>query len=488
MRDDRLHHVYTWHPSQCCWSNDKIWLNSTHCDSWGIISSGNGFCLFSTTPLLEPMLTYKFDLRWQTSKKFWSKYINYFTEENIYWIWKCRCWPFVSFVKSQPKPVTSGVPQGSVLGPLLFLVLIGDIDKTVASSFLSSFADDTRVGKGITSEVDIRNRQADLKAIYQWSVDNNMTFNSDKFELLRYKSKSSKELQSSMSYTSNNSSTIEEKTHVRDLGVTLSDTATFSQHIHEKSTAVKSKIAWVLCTFKTREPPPMLTLWKTQIMCHLDYCSQLWSPNKTGDIQSLELLQKGFLKKIKGMSHLPYWDQLTRLKLYSLERRQEHYQIIYTWRIIEGQVPNFNCTPIQSYKNPRCGRECRVPTISPSATCATQTIRFSSLPVKGPRLFNVLPKHLRYMSGCSTERFKGELDHYLEIIPDEPLIPGLTQYRRCDSNSVIDWAKSPYLHQQNNQLQEINYPELDEVVTMWWSVGFHEHYRVILSEWVALMC
>ena len=134
--------------------------------------------------------------------------------------------------KSQPKPVTSGVPQGSVLGPLLFLVLIGDIDKTVASSFLSSFADDTRVGKGIASEVDIQNLHAHLKAIYQWSVDSNMTFNSDNFELLRYKSKSSKELQSSMSYTSNNGSTIEEKPHVRDLGVTLSDTATFSQHIH----------------------------------------------------------------------------------------------------------------------------------------------------------------------------------------------------------------------------------------------------------------
>ena len=184
------------------------------------------------------------------------------------------------------------------------------------------------------------------------------------------------------------------------------------------------------------------------------------------------------------MSHLPYWDQLTRLKLYSLERRRERYQIIYTWRIIDGQVPNFDCTPIQSYKNPRRGRECRVPTISPSATCAIQTIRFSSLPSKGPRLFNVLPKHLRDMSGCSTERFKGELDRYLETIPDEPFIPGLTQYRRCDSNSVIDWEKSPNLHQQNNQLQETNYPELDEVVTTWWPVGFQEHYWVIPSEWV----
>ena len=83
--------------------------------------------------------------------------------------------------KSKPKPVTSGVPQGSVLGPLLFLVLNSDIDKMVASSFLSSFADDIQVGKGIASEEDIRNLQTDLEAIYRWSVDDNMTFNSDKF-------------------------------------------------------------------------------------------------------------------------------------------------------------------------------------------------------------------------------------------------------------------------------------------------------------------
>ena len=386
--------------------------------------------------------------------------------------------------KSKPKPVTSGVPQGSVLGPLLFLVLIGDIDKTVASSFLSSFADDTRVGKGIASEEDIHNLQADLEAIYKWSVDNNMTFNSDKFELLRYKSKSSKELQASTSYSSDNGSIIEEKLHVRDLGVTLSNTATFSQHIHEKCIAVKSKISWVLRTFKTREFLHMLTLWKTQIMCHLDYCSQLWSPKKTGDIQSLELLQKAFVRNIRGMSALSYWDQLIKLKLYSLERRRERYQVIYTWRIIEGHVPNFDCTPIQSYKNSRRGRECRVPPISSSAPCAIQTIRSSALPVKGPRLFNVLPKNLRNMSGCTTERFKCELDRYLATVPDEPLVPGLTQYRRCDSNSVIDWANSPYLHQQDNQLQQHNYLELDEAVTTWRPVGSHKHYRVIPSEWL----
>ena len=63
---------------------------------------------------------------------------------------------------STPKQVISGVPQGSVLGPLLFLVLIGDINKEVATAFLSSFADDTRVGKGIATLSDVEDLQRDL--------------------------------------------------------------------------------------------------------------------------------------------------------------------------------------------------------------------------------------------------------------------------------------------------------------------------------------
>ena len=128
--------------------------------------------------------------------------------------------------KSGKKPVISGVPQGSVLGPLLFLVLIGDIDREVADAFLSSFADDTRVGKGITTIVDTTQLQTDLNSIYKWPEDNNMMFNSDKFELIRYKTNNSKDTQLETSYLSNNGSTIEEKQQMRDLGVTLSNDAT----------------------------------------------------------------------------------------------------------------------------------------------------------------------------------------------------------------------------------------------------------------------
>ena len=87
---------------------------------------------------------------------------------------------------SKPKNTRCGVPQGSVIGPLLFLILLGDIDEYAAPSFVSSFADDTRVLGKISSVEDIEHLQTDLNAIYEWSLRNNMTFNSDKFECLRF--------------------------------------------------------------------------------------------------------------------------------------------------------------------------------------------------------------------------------------------------------------------------------------------------------------
>ena len=342
--------------------------------------------------------------------------------------------------QSTPKPVISGVPQGSVLGPLLFLILIGDIDREVAEAFVSSFADDTRVGKGIATLTDTARLQADLNAIYKWSVDNNMMFNSDKFELIRYLNKLSKEVQTETSYLSNDETDIEEKQHVRDLGVTLSNDATFTQHIAERCLQVKSKTAWILRTFQSRHHTPMITLWKTLVLCHLDYCSQLWSPSTAGNIQCLEQLQRAFITRIAGMADLAYWDQLTSLKLYSLERRRDRYQIIYTWKVIEGQVPNLDLTPINPTYSDRRGRSCIIPNIPSSAPQRIKSIRFASFPYKGPRLFNSLPQSIRNLTGCDVTTFKGVLDKFLQTLPDQPLLPSLTHLRVCDTNSVVDWV------------------------------------------------
>ena len=91
---------------------------------------------------------------------------------------------------SKVSHVTSGVPQGTVLGPILFLIMINDIDKDVSiNSKVSLFADDTRVMRAVSSEEDVEDLQSDLDMIYDWQKENNMLFNSNKFEMLRYGSK-----------------------------------------------------------------------------------------------------------------------------------------------------------------------------------------------------------------------------------------------------------------------------------------------------------
>lgn len=76
----------------------------------------------------------------------------------------------------------SGVPQGSVLGPILFIILISDIDQDIERSRLSSFADDTRAWRGISSESDRDRLQYDLSKVYLWAEENKMVFNASKFE------------------------------------------------------------------------------------------------------------------------------------------------------------------------------------------------------------------------------------------------------------------------------------------------------------------
>ena len=116
--------------------------------------------------------------------------------------------------------------------------------------------------------------------------------------------------------------------------------------------------------------------------------------------------------------------------------------IIYVWKILENHTPNMSGdSAIKSKGTPksRRGRECVVPAVSTSAAKRIQSLRYSSFAVKGPSLFNALPRSLRN-SKCTLDSFKKRLDKYLSTLPDEPLVPGYTTFRTIDSNSIIDWA------------------------------------------------
>merc|ERR1712243_499459 len=177
----------------------------------------------------------------------------------------------------------------------------------------------------------------------------------------------------------------------------------------------------------------MLLLYKMLVLPILEYCSVLWTPQDVGSIQKLDTIQWSLIRKINCNNASDYWERLKSMKMYSLQRRRERYRIIYTWKILEGLVPNIN-NKITSKNHARLGRKCDIPSV---INGRLSKIREASLPFNGPQLFNLLPKHIRDLSGVKLTAFKAALDNYLRKVPDEPQLPGYTAYRHASSNSLI---------------------------------------------------
>ncbi len=135
----------------------------------------------------------------------------------------------------------------------------------------------------------------------------------------------------------------------------MSSDATFSHHINKIAEAGKSMSGWVLRTFASRDGQCLKTLWKSLVLPRLEYCCQLWSPHKIQEITTLEVIQRAFTARIQEVQHLDYWERLSELKLYSLQRRRERYCILYVWKILEDRVPNVGIIVNQ---HPRKGRLC----------------------------------------------------------------------------------------------------------------------------------
>merc|ERR1712183_863055 len=181
--------------------------------------------------------------------------------------------------------VISGVPQGTVLAAILFVIMISDIDEGVKNCLVRSFADDTRVNKKIGEEIDIKDT-------------------------------------------------------AKDLGVTATNDLKFKEHIERITTSSKVIMGMLLRTFSTREREPMITMFNSYIKSKLEYCGVVWSPSEKNGINDIENILRTFTKKIEGMEELDYHQRLKELKMYSMERRRERYMIIYGYQQLEGIKEN----------------------------------------------------------------------------------------------------------------------------------------------------
>jgi hypothetical protein len=338
--------------------------------------------------------------------------------------------------KSSKSSLISGVPQGSVLGPVLFLIYISDIAENLIASTLV-YVDDTKLKQKVKTEEDVEMMQVELQKLYLWGKKNNMEFNSTKFQVIRYGRNT--ELKENTEYfTGDFEEIIERFCSLRDLGVQMSEDANFTEHIDNICKKVRQRCGWISRTFYSKEKGFMKHMYNTLVQPHIDYCSQPWTPQEGPNLEKVENLLRDFTRKIPGLQGLTYWERLDALKMNSEQRRLERYQIIYVWKIMEGLTPNcgVNCSPAEE----RLGRICNIPPLKGLAS--VQTLRRQSFQVSGPRLFNSMPKSIRNLKNCDLSVFKEKLDLFLVKVPDEPktrsLTPGATNtLTGKQTNSII---------------------------------------------------
>ena len=272
---------------------------------------------------------------------------------------------------------------------------------------------------------------------------NNMKLHESKFEVMNYCLNSTATLRSMPFasclyeyYTAKSAaqdSMIEPTAIVRDLGVHLSADCTWTAHVQRTAQSASKMAAWILSVFKDRSPLLMLTLFKSMVRSILEYCCAVWDPNKVGDIQSLEAVQRHFTKRVAGCSDLDYWERLKKLKMLSLQRRRERYRIIHVWKILNKAAPND--IGMEFSEHIRHGTKARVPNFNAKAQMSFSTLYENSFGVKAARLWNLLPSHVNQQETLTG--FKEALGAFLKTFPDTPPITG---YTTINSNSLLDWS------------------------------------------------
>ena len=182
--------------------------------------------------------------------------------------------------------VESGVPQGTVLGPLLFLTFINDLPDSVSIlSKIRLFADDCLLYRQIKSREDHTALQDDLNRLEKWSLDWGMSFNASKCYILSVR-KSSAHF-----YVLNNTILKEVKTNPY-LGVTLSDDLKWTTHIGKITSKASSVLGFLRRNLRFCPPQVRKTAYLALIRSTLEYASNFWDPSQQGQIDKLERLQR----------------------------------------------------------------------------------------------------------------------------------------------------------------------------------------------------
>lgn len=229
--------------------------------------------------------------------------------------------------------VISGVPQGSVLGPVLFLIFINDLPEIMRST-VKLFADDTKLYTALRDPNDAIALQDDIFTACDWADCWNLEFNAAKCKSLHIGKDEGDEY--FIKTKTNDIVKVSQVNEEKDLGVLFDRELKFSKHIAEKVKKANRNLGLICKTFSYMTKPMFLNLYKSLVRPHVEYATVICSPRLKKDKIAIENVQRRATKVLSNISHLPYHERLKSLGLPSLEYRRERADMIQVFRIKSG--------------------------------------------------------------------------------------------------------------------------------------------------------
>ena len=237
----------------------------------------------------------------------------------------------IAGITGPPCEVLSGVPQGSVLGPLLFILFINFITEGCQSKF-SMFADDLKLYAVASSTQECHALQTDINLLHSNATNHLVEFNADKCTHLHFPASKTPLHQYSL-----NDVVISTSQSARDLGVIVDNELKFHKHINVTYGKAHSLASNLLAHTSNRSSSFMHEVFISHIRPLITFASPVWNTGYLGDERKLEGVQRRWTREIRGFSELSYTERLHRLNLSSIKGRLLRTDLILCWKIFHGK-------------------------------------------------------------------------------------------------------------------------------------------------------
>ena len=246
-------------------------------------------------------------------------------------------------------PVISGVPQGTVLGPLLFLLFINDLPDCVQSR-TRLFADDCILYRQIKTQQDCAILQEDLNKLAAWEQKWGMAFHPDKCSTIRI-SRSRNPITTDYTLKGH---TLTTEDYTKYLGVELQSTFSWNRHIDQTVKKANSMVGFLRRNLRVSSEATKASAYYSMVRPLLEYCSTVWSPHTKEYIQKIEMVQRRAARYVTNRYHntSSVTSMLDHLEWETLESRRTKNQLIMFFKIVHGLVD----IPADKYLTPASTR------------------------------------------------------------------------------------------------------------------------------------